>query len=93
VNSGSYFPTPELPKSGGISSINPTPGSSGYVYGMRKPPPPILPPAVGSSSSSYISLSVAEDYGPATAPYPPTAASAMAAGGSEYLVDNEEAIT
>lgn len=94
VNSGAYFPAPEVPKLSGPGAVNPTPGSSGYVYGIRKPPPPILPPTASSSSSSgYISLSVAEDYGPATAPYPPVAAGVVAAGSADYLVDNEEAIT
>jgi hypothetical protein len=92
VNSGAYFPVPELPKAGSSSAVNPTPGtsssSSSYVYGMRRPPPgPILPPA---SSSGYVSLSMEEDYGPATAPYPPTAP--LVAGG-EYLPDDEAAIT
>jgi hypothetical protein len=92
VNSGAYFPVPELPKAGSSNAVNPTPGtsssSSSYVYGMRRPPPgPILPPA---SSSGYVSLSMEEDYGPATAPYPPTAP--LVAGG-EYLPDDEAAIT
>ena len=92
VNSGAYFPVPELPKGGGRSAVNPTPGTSGssYVYGMRKPPPPILPPV--ASGSGYVSLSVAEDYGTGTAPYPPVAPVATMVGG-EQLVDNEEAIT
>jgi hypothetical protein len=91
VNSGAYFPVPELPKSGGGNAVNPTPGASGssYVYGIKRPPPPILPPA--GSSSDFMSLSVTEDYGPATAPYPPPAASVVMGG--EQLVDNEEAIT
>lgn len=98
VNSGAYFPVPELPKAGSSSGINPTlaaSSSSSYVYGMRRPPPAILPPSatVGGSSASYVSLSVADDYGPATAPYPPTAASAAAVYGGELLVDNDEAIT